>query len=607
MTHPPQSISAKIKNSLRLDRGFLLVWTASKIWTLLGVFATLCSGLIPLLSLYILKLIIDTIALGVQGIESSESFTRVIFLVGCATIAGVAQAGLNQLLKYIREVQGTKVTDYVSEIIHNKSIDLDLAYYENSEYHDTLHRAQQEGRFRPTKIVNGLTQVLQNGVSLAAMAGLLFSFHWSIGLLLFFSTVPGIFVQLTHARKRYAWQIKRTPEERRAGYIGSVLTVESFAKEIRLFNLGEYFINSFTSLRKLLRAEKLQLSKKQFIWEFFAQLFAALVLMGSLLFIAYRTISGHITVGDMVMYFQAFQRGVGYLKELLQNISSLYEDNLFIYYLFEFLDTQNVIKDPARPLKIPDVITKGIELKHVAFSYPDQNSSVLKDVSLSIGAGQVVALVGDNGAGKSTLVKLLCRLYDPEEGTIKLEGNRLDQYGIKELRKLFSIVFQDYQKYYLTVKENIQLGDIATEADNFRIEKAATKADADTFIKKLPEAYDTLLGRLFFKGQELSIGEWQKICLARAFLRESPFIILDEPTSSMDIHTEYHLYTKFKELIQGRSALIISHRFSTVRMADKIYVLNKGTIFESGSHEELLEKNGLYAEMYKKAQLKNSI
>lgn len=341
---------------------------------------------------------------------------------------------------------------------------------------------------------------------------------------------------------------KFTEPERRASYFNSILTSESFAKEVRLFDLGGFFRTSFNALREVLRQGKLCLNRDRGIAEFFAQFFAAAVLMGCLMLITYRAIHVAISVGDMVMFYQAFQRGTDYLKGLLSNIDDLYEDNMFVTHFFEFLDIRNQLVDPPDPAPVPAVFTQGISFNHVSFGYPGERQAVLDDISLTIGPGEVVALVGANGAGKSTLVKLLCRLYDPQQGAITLDGIDLRHFAVKDLRRQISAVFQDFAKYFLTVKENIQLGDITIDADSPEIQKAATKANADLFIDKLPQGYDTMLGRWFFAGEELSLGEWQKLVLARAFLRQSQLIILDEPTSSLDIHTEYHLYTKFKEL-----------------------------------------------------------
>jgi len=291
-----------------------------------------------------MKIIVDTIANAVQSGDAPGSFKRVIYLIIAATIVAVVQAGIRLASGYVSEAQAVVVTDYVFSRLHEKSIDLDLAYYENPRYYDTLHRAQREGPYRPTKIVNGLTRMLQNAVSLVAMVGLLFMFHWGVGILLFVSTIPGIFVQMIYARKRFAWQKERTQAERRAAYLSNILTVDLFAKEIRLFNLGDFFSSTFDKIRTMLRGEKLSLSRDRSIADFFSQIFAAVVLMGCLMLITIRALNGAITVGDMVMYFQAFQRGITHLKELLTNIAALYEDNMFVAYFFEFLDIKNRIR-----------------------------------------------------------------------------------------------------------------------------------------------------------------------------------------------------------------------------------------------------------------------
>ena len=597
----PVSVSEKILNALRIDRSTKLVWKASRKWTIVNALLVLVQGVIPLASLYLIKLIIDTISKAVQSGSAEGAVSHVILLVVIAAGVAIVQVGVTRLAAYATEAQAITVTDYVHDIMHKKSIDLDLAYYENPDYYDTLHRAQREGPYRPTTIVNGLNSLGQNSVSLIVMVGLLFTFHWSVGLLLFVSTLPGLWVQIYFAKKNFRWQKEVTPSERRASYYSWVLTSDKNAKEVRLFNLGGFFSDGFNTLRAKIRGEKLTLLRQRTGAEFLSQVFATIILMACLLMISIRTLKGMITIGDMVMYFQAFQRGVNHLKELLQNLARLYEDNLFVSQFFSFLDAENQVVESSTPKPVPATKPPTIELQNVSFSYPGLRDPVLNDVSFVINPGEVVALVGSNGAGKSTIVKLLCRLYDPSAGVLSYNDSQYPDLVLQELRKQISVVFQDFVQYHLTVRDNIRLGDVEkAENSSDAVAAVAAKAGLSEVVKTLPKVYDTMLGKWFEAGEELSIGEWQKLVIARAFYRDANFIILDEPSSSLDADSEYQLFLNFKELIADKSALIISHRFSTVKMADRILVLEGGKITENGSHEELIIQQGRYAEMYRK-------
>ncbi len=596
----PLSIKSRIKNAVRIDRAFVLVWKASPSLTVCALLSNSVQGLLPLAGLYVTKLIIDAAATAVQTGTGEAAFSSILFLIALAVLVAVIQAAFHKLSHFISEAQSLTVTDYVYTTLHEKSVGLDLAYYENHDYFNTLHRAQKEGPYRPTRIVGGLARLVQNGVSLMAMVGLLFMFHWSVGMLLFVSTLPGIIVQIIYARKRFEWQTRRTKDERRAAYINAVLTFPDFAKEIRLFDSGSYFISLFETVRKVIRKEKLELGRGNAIADFWAQFFAAVVLMGCFALIVFRTLKGRITIGDMVMYFQAFQRGINYLKTFLTSIASLYEDNMFVSHYYEFLNIQNRIIRPLEPKPVPETFQQGIRFEQLCFGYPDGRDWVLQDMSLTIKAGEVVALVGSNGSGKSTLVKLLCRLYDPDRGTITIDGIPLTETDPRELRKRISVVFQDFVRYHLSVIENIWVGNTAGPLDLAKIKKAARRAGASSFIERLTRQYETELGRWLSSGEELSGGEWQRIALARAFHRDAQLVILDEPTSSLDVHAEYYLFNRFRELVAGKTALLISHRFSTVRMADRIFVMEDGRIAESGSHRELMALAGIYADMYQK-------
>jgi len=589
-----------VKQVLRLDRAVRFVWHAAPGWTLAAIALVTIQGALPLLTLYLMKLIVDAVTVSMTAPGKIAAFPHIMLLIGFAAGATLLNALFQQISGLVKEAQTLKVTDHMYDILHIKSTEVDLEYYEDSRYIDTLHRAQREGPYRPSHAIDGLVNLGRNGISLLAMVGLLFSFHWSVAVILFAATIPGILVRLKYSRKLFQWYHNQTQAERKSSYFNWMLTGETHAKEIRLFDLGDLFRHRFSNLRKALRRERLEISRKRSIAELIAQGFGTLAVFGSFGFIAYRTVQGFITLGDMVMYFQAFQRGLTHLKGVLGGVADLYEDSLFLSNLYEFLDIKPKVTKPLHPVPVPRPIKKGLMVENVSFKYPTGNGNILKDVSLSINPGDVVALVGENGSGKTTLAKLLCRLYDPNEGAILLDGIDLRQFEPTALRRDISIIFQDYVKYHLTVRENIWFGNITLPAEHKNIEKAAFHAGADELITRLSKGYETTLGKWFEDGEELSIGEWQKIALARAFMRNAQLIVLDEPTSSLDAKSEYQVFNKFRQLLNGRSAVLISHRFSTVKMADRIFVFDDGRIKEQGTHDQLMALNGIYAEFFTK-------
>ncbi|MCP4665707.1 MAG: ABC transporter ATP-binding protein [Deltaproteobacteria bacterium] len=594
------SLKKKVGRALRIDRAVRFVWQAGPGWTMAGLLFVVIQGALPLLTLYLMKLIVDAVTFAVGAPDRIEAFRHVALLIGIAALVALFGALCNLAEGLVREAQSLAVTDHMYKILHKQSIDVDLAFYENPKYFDTLHRAQREGPHRPTQIINGLVQLGQNSLSLLAMAGLLYSFHWGMAAVLFAAALPGVIVRLKYSGKLFRWQSERTHAERRAGYFDWMLTGGIHAKEIRLFNLGPLFIDRFSALRKQLRHEKLNLTRRRSKADLVAQGSASLLVFGSLGFIAYRTVHGAITLGDLVMYYQAFQRGLGNLKGLLGSLAGLYESNLFLSNLFEFLDLKPKVWEAIHPEPFPRPMERGIVFRRVSFQYPTGKRKVLKDISMEIGAGEVVALVGENGAGKTTLTKLLCRLYEPDEGEINIDGINLRRYEIAGIRRGIGVIFQDYVHYYMTARENIWFGNIDIPPEHEGIVTAAVTAGADDVITHLPKGYDTVLGKWFKEGEELSIGEWQKVALARAFFRDAQILVLDEPTSAMDSQSEYEVFKRFRQSLGGRTAILISHRFSTVRMADRIFVFQDGGICESGTHEELVKLGGKYAHLFER-------
>lgn len=588
----------KIRGLMHLHRALVMVWESAKVCTVSNLILMAIQAFLPLITLYLIKLTFDAVEAGIIAADKAAAFKQILIWICLTGILTLVTAGFRSLSDIVRENQSQLVTDYVTDQLHRQSAAVALSYYEDPRYYDTLHRAQQEAPYRPTHVVQALTQLGQNSLSLMALAGLLFYLHWSIAVILFVAVLPGIMIKIRHAHRLYEWQSRSTETERKTNEYHWMLTGDLYAKELRLFGLGDLFRKRYRDLREKLRSERLQLSKSRFAFDIIAQAGAIAALFGMLVFITLRTIKGQISLGDMVMYYGAFQRAQGHMQDIIGGLAGLYEDSIFLNYFHEFMDLQPQAATLHKSMALPHPMRDGIKLEHVSFRYPSTDKDVLKDINLTMKPGEVVALVGDNGAGKTTVAKLLCRLYDPQGGRITIDGIDYSDFDIQSLRREITMILQDYIHYPLTAKENIWIGDVNLLPDDERIRLAAQYAGADTIIRSLPQGYETVLGYRFEGGTEISIGEWQKVALARAFLRNAQLIILDEPTSSLSARMEEEIFQAFRTLLKGRSALLISHRFSTVQMADLIYVMEDGRITERGSHEELLHLGGYYARMY---------
>lgn len=592
-----RSLKSKIKGALRLRQAVGLVWKCAPKLTVANVCLMWVQGLLPLGQLYLMKLIVDGVTAGFTGADKQAAFRSVGVYIGLTAVLALAMVGLRSLAALVSEAQSFYVSDYVSDYLHERSVAADLEHYENPTYYDMMHRAQQEAMSRPLKIVNGLAGLGQSAVSLVAIGGLLASLHWAVAIVAVLAAAPGVAVRLRYSGKMYEWQRQKTQTERRSWYHHWMLTDGSYAKEVRLFSLGQRLRDRFREIRRQLRFERLRLMKSQLRADLFVQGATSVAIYATYGFIAARTITGTITLGDLVMYFQAFQRGLGALQGVLGALAGLYEDNLFLTNLQEYTNLRPRVVDGPNPVPVPMRLCQGFAVERVSFKYSAGNKLALEDVSLEVGVGEVLVLVGENGSGKTTLAKLLCRLYDPTAGRITLDGRDLRDYAVADLRRNIAVIFQDFARYQLSARENIWLGNHELGLTDDRIEEAARESGAASVIAGLPRGYDSVLGNWFEDGRDLSLGEWQKMALARAFLREAQIVVLDEPTSALDPMAEHQIVETLAKLCQGRTAIIISHRLSAVRLAHRIAVLEGGRLVEHGTPAELLARGGRYAHM----------
>jgi ATP-binding cassette subfamily B protein len=575
-----------------------LVWQATGMWMAAWLALLLVQGVLPVAIVYMTRQAVDSLVGVVRNGGAVGGIKIYDHLFPLAVLAAllVGEQVLRTGVQWVRTVQSERIQDYMTGLIHDKALAADLGYYDSPAFYDRLHRAQIEAKSRPLMLLEGMGSLAQNGLTLAGMAVLLVTYSPWVPLLLLSGTVPVLWVALRYAVRFNDWRLRNTVEERRCHYYDGLITNRDAAQELRLFDLGGHYRNAYQRLRARLRGEKVALERGHLAAELGAGTLALLTTALAMLWMIMRAVSGRASVGDVVLFYQAFGQGQRLLATLLRNTGEIYRNVLFLENLFELLGTEAKVQDPPYPLPAP-LLKEGIRFENVDFRYPGSARTIVKGLNLTLKAGEISAIVGENGEGKTTLVRLLCRFYDPEKGSISADGSDLRDLRQDEWRRRITVLFQEPVRYHVTASENIAHGDLAAAPDPRDIERAARAAGAHDLIQRLPDGYETVLGR-WFGGVELSTGEWQRLALARAFLRKARLIILDEPTSMLDAWAEAQWFGRFRTLAAGCTVLIVSHRLAMTMQADVIHVMGEGRIIESGNHADLLTLGGRYREAW---------
>jgi ATP-binding cassette, subfamily B, bacterial len=602
-----RQIGKNIRQSLSVFRysgkALGLVWTTSRSLTVALAILALVSGLLPSAIAVIGKFIVDSVVLANQSRSQIPNATSpwdyqqtAINYVLIEAIAIVFLAAAQKGVVVCQSLLRVLLAQRVNELILEKALTLDLTHFEDSEFYDKMSQARSQASSRPLSLITRTFGLCQSALTLATFSGLLWQFSgWAV-LVLIVAAIPSFIAETRfseHAFRLFRW---RSPETRQQHYLETLLAREDYAKEVQLYQLGGILLQRYRDIFNRLYKDDRNLTIQKGVWGYLLGLVSTLAFYAAYAWIVMETIVGVISLGEMTMYLMVFRQGQSTFASALTSIGGMYEDNLYLANLYEFLE-QPMPQSQGRVTQ--SLIKDGIRFENVSFSYPGSHQLVLNNISLHLPLGEKLAIVGENGSGKTTLIKLLTNLYTPTSGRIFLDGVDLRDWDADALRRRIGVIFQNFVQYQFTVGENVGVGDVAHLEDRKEWEIAADKGMASPFIETLPEKFDTQLGKWFKGGQELSGGQWQKIALARAFMRSNAdVLILDEPTAAMDAEAEMNIFNHFRSLTQDKMVVLISHRFSTVRMADKILVMANGEIIEQGSHEQLIAADGRYAHLF---------
>ena len=571
-----------------------MVWRAAPGLATAWAAVLVLQGGIPAAVVYVTKRVVDAAAAAVGGGLAPENLAPVVLWGSVMAGFLVAQRILGSVGSYVQTAHSELVQDRIKSLIHAKAIEVDYPFYESEDYHNKLQHSNRQAGTRALGLLQSTGAIVRDGISFVGIAVLLaVQYAWWLPVALVVGTVPALLVLSRHTRRFSEWWRSSMSRRRWADYLDLVLIYPDYAAEVRLFGTGPRLADDYQQARGKLREERLRLLRQQTRGVVWASMLGLVTLGGLFVWIARRAFLGAGTLGDLAAFYQALNQGLGLSRSLMSGASQVYTNTLFLEDLFRFLDIETAHGDPGDPRPMPERLQEGVRFENVSFTYPGATTPSLRDLDLALPNGKVTAIVGANGAGKSTLIKLLCRLYEPSSGRVLVDGTDTRDIARRDLLDGISVLFQAPVHLQAPALDNIRFANLDATEDE--VVEAARASGAHDFLARLPNGYQTKLGKMFYEGGELSGGQWQRVALARAYLRDAAVVALDEPTSAMDSWSEMEWFNRFRRLVEGRTAVIITHRFTVAMQADVIHVMDAGRIVESGTHRELLEAGGLYA------------